>query len=134
MKPIILAALVTALALAGAAAGSTLPSLKRALVTWKVGDETFRTYLNRWAEIAVVRRAIKAGEAAGIPTGRIYRGTRENAGHDWHLRDVRLAEVTIELCDGRPSDLEADLDYWIGTVKRYCPWGAMPVRLRWVAA
>jgi hypothetical protein len=43
-------------------------------------------------------------------------------------------EVTIELCDGRPSDLDAELDYWAGTVKRYCPWGARPIRLRWVPA
>jgi hypothetical protein len=45
---------------------------------------------------------------------------------------VKLVEVTIELCDGRPSDLDRDLEYWLGTVKRYCPWGARPVRLRWV--
>jgi hypothetical protein len=134
MKPIVLLTLVAVLPLAGVAAGTTGPAPKRALVTWKVGEETFRTYLNRAADIAVVRRSIRAGETAGIPIGRIYRGRRENAGHAWHLRDVRLAEVTIELCDGRPSDLDADLDYWIGTVKRYCPWGAVPVRLRWVSA
>jgi len=45
---------------------------------------------------------------------------------------VRLADLTIEVCDGRPSHLDRDLDYWIGTVERYCPWGAVPVRLRWV--
>jgi hypothetical protein len=45
---------------------------------------------------------------------------------------VRPVEVTIELCDGRPSDLDRDLEYWRGSVKRYCPWGARPVRLRWV--
>lgn len=134
MKPIVFLTLLAVLALAGTAASSTEPAPKRAIVTWKVGDETFRTYLNRAADIAVVRRAIKAGETAGIPIGRIYRGRRENGGYAWHLRDVRLAEVTIELCDGRPSDLDADLDYWVGSVKRYCPWGAVPAKLRWVPA
>jgi hypothetical protein len=33
----------------------------------------------------------------------------------------------MELCDGRPSMVEADLPYWLGTVKRFCPWGAKVV-------
>ena len=123
----LLAALVVATVAPAAAA-----SAKRALVTWDVAGERFRTYLNAPADIARVRAAIRAGESAGIPTGRIYRGERENRGHRWHLRDVHLAEVTIELCDGRPSDLDGNLRYWRETVKRYCPWGAVPVRLRWV--
>jgi hypothetical protein len=127
----ILSMVLLVLALTGAGQAAAAPS-KRALVTWKVGSETFRTYLNRPEDVGAVRTAIRRGERAGIPIGRIYRGTRENLGHGWHLRNVTLAEVTIELCDGRPSDLDGDLDYWAGTVKRYCPWGARPIRLRWV--
>ncbi len=42
----------------------------------------------------------------------------------WHLdpADVRMVEVSMELCDGRPSYVEKDLDYWLDTVKFYCPW------------
>jgi hypothetical protein len=29
-----------------------------------------------------------------------------------------------ELCDGRPSFVEADLAYWLGTVGRFCPWAS----------
>jgi hypothetical protein len=123
---------VALVAAGGAQASMPASPKKRALVTWKVGTETFRTYVNLPADIVRVRAAIRAGTAAGIPNGRVYRGTRENRGHTWHLRNVRLAEVTIELCDGRPSDLDDDLDYWLGSVKRYCPWGAVPIRLRWV--
>jgi len=126
-------ALIVLLALAGSSTASGAGD-KRALVTWKVAGETFRAYLNRPQDIGAARVAIRRGEAGGIPIGRVYRGTRENRGHGWHLRDVRLVEVTIELCDGRPSDLDRDLDYWLGTVKRYCPWGARPIRLRWVRA
>jgi hypothetical protein len=41
----------------------------------------------------------------------------------WHLEpdSVRMAEVSIELCDGRPSLIEEDLEYWIETVGSYCP-------------
>jgi hypothetical protein len=35
-----------------------------------------------------------------------------------------MAEVTIELCDGRPSMVEENLDYWVDTVRFFCPWGA----------
>jgi hypothetical protein len=129
MKRVVTLLAVLALAFA---APTTAGAAKRALVTWKVGSESFRTYLNRPEDVGAVRTAIRRGERAGIPIGRIHRGTRENAGRRWHLRNVRLVEVTIELCDGRPSDLDRDLDYWAGTVKRYCPWGARPIRLRWV--
>jgi hypothetical protein len=126
-----LLAVATACALLAAPAASASP--KRALVTWRVAGETFRTYLNRPADVARVRLAIRRHEPAGIPNGRVVRGTRENRGHAWHLRDVRLADVTIELCDGRPSDVDRHLAYWVGTVERFCPWAARPVALRWVA-
>ncbi len=40
-----------------------------------------------------------------------------------------MAEVTIELCDGTPSYVEAHLDEWIEQVGRYCPWSARLVAL-----
>jgi hypothetical protein len=135
LAPLALASIVgvTAVVAAGAQASSTAtPPKKRALVTWKVEGERFRSYVNVPADIVLVRDAIRAGTAAGIPAGRVYRGTRENTGHRWHVRNVRLAEVTIELCDGLPSNVDDNLGYWVGTVKRYCPWGAVPLRLRWV--
>lgn len=44
----------------------------------------------------------------------------------WHLipETVRMVEISMELCDGRPSMVEANLTYWVSTVKSYCPWGA----------
>ncbi|MDB5753515.1 MAG: hypothetical protein JWP65_3936 [Ramlibacter sp.] len=56
--------------------------------------------------------AIRAGDASANP------------GWRWHLVQLELAEVTIELCDGRPSMVEADLGYWLGTVGRFCPWSS----------
>ncbi|MFO0470430.1 MAG: hypothetical protein ACK51Z_05245, partial [Pseudomonadota bacterium] len=28
------------------------------------------------------------------------------------------------LCAGRPTLVEADLAYWLSTVRRFCPWGS----------
>lgn len=128
MLAIVSVALVLGLLLTG---GALSAKERRAVVTWKVTGETFRTYLNGSEDIAAVKRAIREHASAGIPLGSIYRGTQVNTGHRWHLRNVRLVEATIELCDGRPSDLDSNLTYWVDTVKRYCPWGAKPVTLRW---
>lgn len=45
----------------------------------------------------------------------------------WHTEPtpVSFADLTIELCDGRPSDVEGDIDYWVNTVGQYCPWSAV---------
>jgi len=47
-----------------------------------------------------------------------------NTGWSWHYADASLTEMAIELCDGTPSLLEADLDYWLNTVKSFCPWSS----------
>ena len=125
---------VAALALAVTAAAPAAPAApKKALVTWRVAGETFRTYLRQSSDIGRVRQAIREGRSAGIPIGRVVRGERENRGHRWHLANVRLADVTIELCDGRPSYVDRKLGYWADVVGQFCPWSAVPVRLRWVS-
>ncbi len=63
-------------------------------------------------------------------TGKLVRGDGGfNQPWSWHLdpSSVRMAEISIELCDGRPSMVEGDLDYWLGTVKMYCPWSGKVV-------
>jgi len=51
----------------------------------------------------------------------------KNATHEfkWHFKEDEwgLAEVTIEIYDGRPySDVDADTTYWLQSVKRFAPW------------
>lgn len=47
-----------------------------------------------------------------------------NLGWGWHFTNVSLAETAIELCDGTPSLVEADLSYWLNTVRNFCPWSS----------
>ena len=49
---------------------------------------------------------------------------KHNLTWSWHLSDAMLTEAAIELCDGRPSMVEADLNYWLNSVKSFCPWGS----------
>jgi hypothetical protein len=97
-----------------------------AVVTFSVGGETFRVALTS-AEQVVAARAAQGGAPARIPVGRITPGTQVNTGWNWHLEDLTFAEVTIELCDGRPSDVERGGSQFGGG--RFCPWTATISRI-----
>jgi len=97
-----------------------------ALVTFQVGTEQFRVELSTREQVDAARRAQQGGPAR-IPNGRIVAGAGANAGWTWHLEDVTFAEVAIELCDGRPSDVERQGVQFGGG--RFCPWSATVVSL-----
>ena len=102
------------------------------LVTFDVSGETYKIFITNKDTIADIF-ALKSGMSqAYIPSGRIVRGAVPyNAPWSWHIdpEDIHMAEVTIELCDGRPSQVEANLDYWVDTVKRFCPWSAQITKI-----
>lgn len=52
-----------------------------------------------------------------------------NSNWSWHFVESQwsLAEVSTEVCDGRPSFVEENLDYWVDQVGRFCPLGARVV-------
>jgi sterol desaturase/sphingolipid hydroxylase (fatty acid hydroxylase superfamily) len=70
------------------------------------------------------------GRNATFPIGPLRAGAGGfNAPWSWHFDPdrVRMAEIAIEVCDGRPSYVEEQLqDFLAG----YCPWGARVVGLR----
>lgn len=87
--------------------------------------ETFRVRSADPAFIAKARQQLALLEAQRnlFPVGTIVAGDGGyNAGWGWHFSQVQLAENAIELCDGTPSMVQADLPYWLGTVKQFCPW------------
>ncbi|HJZ72720.1 MAG TPA: hypothetical protein VKE51_13335 [Vicinamibacterales bacterium] len=94
---------------------------RSAVVTFQVVNESFRVQLTTDAAIDAAMKA-QAGGAAKIPNGRVVAGAEVNAGWSWHLVDVEFAEAAIELCDGRPSDVERAGTTFGGG--RYCPWSA----------
>jgi hypothetical protein len=67
------------------------------------------------------------GEHIGIPNGRLVKGDGGvNTGHDWHLVEVEIVDMTIEVCDGT-ADYVDDLGYDAFVEQhgdRFCPWGA----------
>jgi hypothetical protein len=95
-------------------------------VTLAVASETFRLELTTPRQVTAARAA-QAGGAARIPSGRIVAGAQVNTGWTWHLEDVAFVEAAIELCDGRPSDVERQRASFGGG--RFCPWSATILRI-----
>ncbi len=123
---ILAVAVAAALSLASGCGGdSPIRPGRDAIATIAVGDERFRVLLTTEEQISGALAA-QAGGHANIPAGRIVPGTQVNAGYSWHLQDVRFVEVAIELCDGRPSMVEAAGGPAFGGGS-FCPWGARVV-------
>lgn len=89
--------------------------------------ETFRARVTSPQEITRARAQLTLPQAQRtlFPAGLLAAGSGgQNPGWSWHFSEVALVESAIEVCDGRPSMVEADLGYWLRTVKSFCPWGA----------
>ena len=106
--------------------GSPIAPSSDAIATFRVVDETFRVRLTMGEQVRAAQAA-QTGTGPRIPNGRIVSGTDVNAGWSWHLEDLEFADVTIEVCDGRPSDVErTGVTYGGG---RFCPWAAEVVSI-----
>ena len=132
------AALLVGLALLGAGCKFSVnpsPDLAGGVVaTFETAGEHFKVFVKNTAAIERLV-AIRNGAALGqIPNGRILRGSgaaAHNTPRAWHLDpdDIQIVDTAIEVCDGRPSYVSANLGEYVDVVGRYCPWGAKLVRL-----
>lgn len=108
------------------------PSTGPVIVTIRVDEQQdYRVRLTDPADIQVARELLDGDpdQLATIPSGRIVRGDPGvNTGYSWHIdpNDFEWAEISIEVCDGLPSDVST------GTVsgERYCPWHAEVVDIQ----
>ncbi len=94
-----------------------------------VNGERFKVLVRDPAIVEVLRSMLR-GERGGIVIGELRAGDGGfNKPWSWHLDPdtVEVADATIELCDGMPSFVEAELNYWLNVVKRYCPWNGKVV-------
>lgn len=95
------------------------------VVTFEVVDQRFKVLLTEPADIDTARRLLAIEDVPSIPNGRVLRETGVNEGYSWSLdpNDIEFADVTIEVCDGLPSDVEEG----VISGDRYCPWSAVVV-------
>ena len=99
-----------------------------ALATFEVSGERFHVWVTNDATIEQILDLRDGTSEANIPNG-VLRPGPGIADHNepwlWHLDDeeIAMAEAAIEVCDGRPSLVDALLDDYL-RVGRFCPWGA----------
>jgi hypothetical protein len=102
------------------------------LVTFDVVGEEYGIFITNEETIADVLAVQNGQSQATIPSGLIVDGALSYKPWSWHIdsEDIHMAEFTIELRDGTPSQVEENLDYWLDSVKRFCPWGAEIVEIK----
>ena len=126
MRACLLLATLTLLAACDTSAPpGTLPAVYRV----EMVGETFRISAETEAQAAAADAALASGRV-GVILGTLVRGDGGvNTGYSWHLdpATIEYPDASIELCDARPSFVEEDLDYWVDTVGRFCPWSARVV-------
>lgn len=90
-----------------------------------------RVWITNAKTIEDVFAAHQGRSRATIPNGKLVRGRAYGNTWSWHLdpEDIVMSEMTVEIYDGLPSHVEADLDYWIDKVKRFAPWNAKIVSI-----
>ena len=98
------------------------------IVTFKVVDEQYRVLVTDRRNVAIAHRLLDGKQAPSIPNGLVVRGDPSvNTGWDWHIdpQSFEFADATTEVCDGKPSFVEA------GTITSdyYCPWSAQVIAI-----
>src|SRR5262245_21903973 len=123
--------LTAALLLGATAACSDDPAdpADTATFTVEVSGEQFKVKVQGEPAIVAMQGRLMTGQT-GVISGKLVRGDGGfNNSWGWHMdpTTVTAPDLAIELCDGRPSMVQSDLNYWVDTVKQYCPWGAKVV-------
>ena len=120
----LLLVLIALVALAACNDDATQPNDAPQFVIEAAGQE-FVVMIENESVAAQARQLIGSNQSINL-NGEIARGHGGfNNGYSWHLKPntVEFAEITMEVCDGEPSFVEENVDYFVDTVKRYCPWG-----------
>jgi hypothetical protein len=111
---------------AGSCSSPTDPGLEGGvLATFDVDGERYSIFITNPQTIDQVIALSQGQSDAKIPNGLVVKGkVSYNLPWHWHIdsEHIYMAEMTIEINDGRPSYVEANLDSWAG--RYFGPWGA----------
>jgi hypothetical protein len=123
LAPVLVALSVVGLAACGGSGdASDQPVPDHPVATFRVdGKEDFKIELTTPELEAHARDLLAGGEDGRIPNGVVVRDSPSvNEPWSWHIdpSTVEFVDMTTEVCDGLPSDVEDG----IITSDRYCPW------------
>lgn len=108
--------------------------------TFDATNDTLDVLVLDSATIAAARQRAETGAGPRMPVGPIVRGAGIDPQYPFHYvpSDIRLNDLAIEVCDGRPMRTAAEVDefFELSTGNRnaaqatWCPWGATPIAVR----
>lgn len=96
--------------------------------TFNIGGERLRVYMTNPQSVRDAIDNFYGLSPKNIPIGTLADNRPGKSPYDrrwsWHLKpeSIVMNEAAIEVCDGFPSDVERDLDYWLKTIGMFCPW------------
>ncbi len=98
-----------------------------AMIRFQIVHDSLTVWITNGAFIDKAKQFLATGTRQLPVFGTLLDGPACDPQWTWHVdpQDVLFADGAIELCDGLPSYIEANKAYWLGTVKSYCPWGAV---------
>ncbi|HYX33882.1 MAG TPA: hypothetical protein VE954_12270 [Oligoflexus sp.] len=101
------------------------PRNQGAMIQFDIVGEDFWVYTTSAAAIAEAHGLLASGKLK-VPLMMLADGASCSGLWTFHAvpDSLTFADVTIELCDGRPSYVEENKKEWLQKVKNYCPWNA----------
>jgi hypothetical protein len=96
-----------------------------ALIKFEVNKERVTFWITNLDFIRKAEEYQESGKARVPMFHKLMDGIDCDSQWTWYVdpEHVEWVEQAVELCDGRPSDIENNKKYWFNTVKMYCPWG-----------
>ena len=90
------------------------------------GLERFKVELHEAGLIAAATALLGSGERAGVAGDLVAGDGGFNPPYHWHLApaSVQFAMSRNETLDAMPSDVEEQIQHWLGDLKQYCPWAS----------
>jgi hypothetical protein len=75
--------------------------------------------------------ALKTGDRRTPVFDKVLAGSDCDPAYHWHVDAAAMsfADFATEVCDGRPSYVEANLSQWLAQPGNYCPWGVTVVNV-----
>lgn len=127
LRTMIRLALLAVLPLGACDDDPTVPPEPPAEYVVEVSGEEFAVRVTTTDQVDAMEARLESG-VEGVINGALAAGDGGfNQPWSWHMvpATVEAPDMAMEVCDGRPGMVEDDLDYWLDTVERFCPWGAV---------
>ena len=96
-----------------------------------MNDQTFQFWSTNSTFIDHAAQLMAEKKVATIMFKTVLDGSDCDPRWTFHVDPAQMdwPQLTTEVCDGRPSDIEADKKHWLNDVQRWCPWSSLVVSI-----